>query len=330
MKNMIELSFIVPVYNVEPYIEECLRSILSCSFENKELIIINDGSTDNSESIILSFVKNYSFIKYIKKENEGMSSARNAGLEVANGKYCLFIDSDDVIDSNYIFELIKTAEESNAQIVVGDYYEFSTNHKKLRLDKSNFSGSLINETDRLKKILNLEISFAIWNKLYLTSFLKNNNLKFKVGYWFEDLDFVFKCFYKANEIKKANCIFYGYRQRPGSIMKSISLKILDKIIIANNLKAFLIAENKYEIYKNDFQILYLKMAFSVLYSCFRYKNNKNKLNAQKVAATIISDSNFNHFIGEPLVNRKYLSLFEKLLYYIFHFRLGKIILILYK
>jgi len=324
-----ELSIIIPVYNVEDYLQDCLDSLSNLSYHNKELIIVNDGSTDNSEEVILAFIKKFPAAKYISKTNGGLSSARNAGFEKASGKYCLFIDSDDIVESKYIDNLLVFAASEKAQIVVFDYFEFTESNRKIRYDRSNFSEPLICEEDRLKKILNLDVSFAVWNKLYETSFLKEAKISFKYGVWYEDLDFVFHCFYRAKMIVKANYLIYGYRQRQGSIMNTLSLKTLDKISIAKELKKFLVAEGKFEKYQNDFQILFLKMSFSVIYSSFKNKNLNKKI-AWDIAKTVMRDSDFIFFSKTPLINKSKLSITEKFLFYIFYYNFGRAILILFK
>jgi len=269
------LSIILPIYNIEEYLVECLDSVLSQLRSDYEVILVNDGSTDGSRAIIDQYCLKYPELVIIDKKNEGLSSARNSGMKVARGKYLLFIDGDDLLEPGILEELIGNAESNNADIVVADYYEFEKiEQKRIRYDKSLIDSHLIREEDRLNKLFLIDVSFAVWNKLYRAAFLEKNNLFFLPGYWFEDLDFVFRAFYFANKVVKTDKLLVGYRQRSGSIMKSISLKIMDKMAVMDKIAAFLKTEGKFERYESMYKVLYLKMMFSIVYICM--KNGKDE------------------------------------------------------
>ena len=120
-----KVSLIVPVYNNEKYIGKCIGSILNQTYKNIELIIINDGSKDNSDNIITNFQKTDERIKYIKQENSGPSQARNIGINIATGKYLMFIDSDDTVDKYYVEYMLKEIESNDYDIVCCGYKDIS-------------------------------------------------------------------------------------------------------------------------------------------------------------------------------------------------------------
>ena len=121
---MYKVSIVVPVYNVEKYLNRCLNSLVNQDYKNIEIIIVNDGSPDNSQMIIDKYKKEYSnVIKAFKKKNEGLSEARNFGLKKATGDYIAFIDSDDYVETNMISEMIKCASKNNSDIVVCDIFD---------------------------------------------------------------------------------------------------------------------------------------------------------------------------------------------------------------
>ena len=115
-----KVSVIVPVYNVEKYLAKCLDSLINQEFFNYEIIVVNDGSTDNSQEIIEEYAKRYDIIKDVFKKNGGLSSARNYGLEKASGKYITFVDSDDYVDENMYLKMYEKAKSGNFDIVTSD------------------------------------------------------------------------------------------------------------------------------------------------------------------------------------------------------------------
>jgi glycosyltransferase involved in cell wall biosynthesis len=311
----INVSIIIPVYNVEKYIIECVNSILRCNLYDKEVIFVNDGSTDKSISLLNSLIMGREkFVKVINQPNAGPSAARNTGLKYANGDYITFIDSDDIVHSESIDKMYNIAKQKSADIVVADYYEFNdiSKKKKYRYDKANFYMPLQSEKDRLSKIFFIDISFAVWNKLYRKNFLFENNISFAEGLLFEDLDFVFQCFYFARKIVKANYLYIGYRQRAGSIMKTLNIKALDKLHILNDIRKFLIKENKFEYYKEEYKILHIKMIFSLLFLAFKGRHSKG--NASYIVSTVLNDDFFHAIFHEKLVKKHKLQFKEKILF----------------
>lgn len=121
MMETCKVSIVVPVYNAEKYLDQCLNSLVNQDIENVEIIVINDGSTDSSKSICEKFALNYDRIKFIDKINEGVSVARNVGLDLANGKYITFVDADDYVEKNFCSVLYVKAEEKQSDITICDY-----------------------------------------------------------------------------------------------------------------------------------------------------------------------------------------------------------------
>lgn len=322
MKEKIKVSIIVPFYNVELYFRDFLDSLLPIE-NNCEVLLVNDGSKDSSVSIAKDFTSRFENIKLLTKENGGLSSARNYGFEYATGEYVIFFDSDDYIENrNSIMDMYETAKKYHSDIVVAPYYEFfNLNDKKYRFDKVNFDSDLILLEDRMNKLFNNDISFAVWNKMFNYEFLKKNQLKFKEGIWFEDLEFVFRAFYYANKISKVNNILVGYRQREGSIMKTLSLKILDKIHVLDELYLFLKRNKTIDDFYEKFKILYLRMAFSVIHSTIINKGDSKV--KEDVLNKIFKFSFFNIILMEPLVFKKYLSNVELVMFYLLKYKIIK-------
>lgn len=178
MRKKPKISIIVPVYNVEKYLERCLDSILSQSFNAFELILVNDGSTDNSYKICEKYSYNDKRIKLINKENGGLSSARNAGIEASQGEYIGFIDSDDYIDK-FMYEILYNyAEKNKSDIVICKYKKVDANfgmNENLNYNVEEINYSNFQALNQLYEENNIEF-VVMWNKLYKRSLF--DNIKF--------------------------------------------------------------------------------------------------------------------------------------------------------
>ena len=224
---MTKISVIVPVYNVEKYLSQCLDSIIKQTFTEFECICVNDGSTDNSLSILQEYADKDKRIKIINQENKGLSGARNSALKVVNGKYITFIDSDDFVSSDYLEKLINVAEKENCDIVycrhkmyfsLDNRYENGPNREKL--NKLFHEYSEANKRDKqLKYILDIvENSRSACMKLYKTNVIENNNIVFFEDIYAEE-DFSFNILVNlySQKISILDEEIYYYRKQINSI-----------------------------------------------------------------------------------------------------------------
>ena len=218
---MPKISIIVPVYNVETYLKNCIESILNQTFTDFELILVNDGSKDKSLEICKYYESIDNRIIIIDKTNEGVSSARNAGLDIAIGEYIGFVDSDDYIHPKMYENLYNQIKESKSDIsVCGFEYVYNFNSKLLNTTCNiKESQNILSNVEALEKLRGEDaIAFTVvWNKLYKKDIF--NNLRFKVGVKHEDEFIIHRLLYKANKISYKNNKLYFYLQRQGSIMK---------------------------------------------------------------------------------------------------------------
>lgn len=222
---MVEISIIVPVYNVEEYLEKCIESILNQTFKNFELILVDDGSTDKSGKICDKYEKIDNRIKVIHKNNEGQSSARNAGLDIACGKYIGFVDSDDSIHPRMYEILYDLIQNHNADISCCNYRE---TYKTINKDYEEISLDKIIKMDNIQAVNSLydkDIGIRLvvaWNKLYNRDLF--NDTRYEVGKIHEDEYIAHRLLYKCKKVVYLNAELYYYLQREGSIMSQTSYK----------------------------------------------------------------------------------------------------------
>lgn len=246
-----EVSIVVPVYNVEKYLTRCIDSILKQTFKNFELILVNDGSTDNSLNICKEYLIKDKRIKLISQTNKGLSTARNTGIKRAIGKYICFIDSDDFVEKDYVRLLLSNIKKYKSDISICEYYLTDATGKKYSIEKLNepIDISVLSG----EKIFyyfykdNYVPNVVAWNKLYKKSLFKN--IKYKEGYYFEDEWIALPLFYKARRISFIRVPLYNYVQRQGSIMNTpLTLKkFQDKSLMY---------KERIQFFQNDNPVLY--------------------------------------------------------------------------
>lgn len=237
------VSIIIPVYNVEKYLEECLESAVKQTFNGIEIIAVNDGSSDSSLKILEQYAQQYDNIQIINQENMGLSSARNTGLNHAKGKYVYFLDSDDYIDLNMIEECFGLAENKNLDIINFDaqvFYEsgfesdFNPNY-----NRSNILESSIYTGEEFYQYIISKNAYRspVWLSFYRREFLQKSNLTFYEGITHEDELFSVKAFLLANRVTYHPRAYFHRRLRKGSIMtQAKSLKNIEGYLtVANEL-----------------------------------------------------------------------------------------------
>lgn len=239
MKTETLVTIVIPVYNVERYIGKCIESLQQQTYSNIEIILVNDGTKDNSLNIAQEFANADKRIKIISQENQGLSAARNTGIKNATGEYICFVDSDDFVDKDYINLLLESCIKSNADISVCDFYYIDeNNHVWNRIKKEE---RIFSNIEALKDIFSgSQITEVMtWNKLYKLSLFRDNNIWFPTGKLHEDNFTTYKLYYYANHVALITDKLYYYLQRSNSIMgKKFNTKRLDIIQAVEETKSF--------------------------------------------------------------------------------------------
>ena len=302
------LSVIIPVYNVAKFLPECLNSVINQTYENLEIILVNDGSTDDSGKICDKYALKDDRIKVIHKKNGGLSDARNTGLKVSTGDLIAFLDSDDYLAKDFYEKLITRLQNDNSDIAIGETYYVYPDQIKTD-DRANYYNFKSN-----KKIIssiadksNLIYSCACWNKVYKSELIRNNNLKFPYGLYIEDVPFTFSSIVYSNRISLVKGAILYYRRQEQSILATAKKNRIPFDIFSiydiceeflNNVKLNNTDKNEYKKILNNFEIFnivswffstsqeYRQEFFQVMKTKFKdlkiYKNNYidnwNKLN----------------------------------------------------
>ncbi len=276
-----KVSCIVPVYNVETYLPQCLECLQNQTLKELEVIIVNDGSTDSCGDIAKKYVANNINWKYIEKVNGGLSDARNAGLPHVTGEYLAFLDSDDFVDVDY-YESMVLAMEDDVDMVVSDIHYFSDD-KKVDWIMSGLSDW---PTDTISKKGLLSPMFA-WNKLVRTSFFLDCNVRYPLKTWYEDLPVSTVLFAKSKKINHVSNVVH-YRQRSGSIMSETKNRRIFEIF--NVLK--LVRDKFLELnIMDDFyeEIEYLHIEHCRLYGMFRFIRSDYRKEATEMAISLMQN-----------------------------------------
>lgn len=249
------ISLIVPIYKVEAYLDRCVRSLVAQTYQNLEIILVDDGSPDNCPAMCDAWAERDSRITVIHKENGGLSDARNAGMEIAAGEYIAFVDSDDWVSVHYIEALYRAVQKTGAEIAACDVVvAYDENTQVPPLDTSL---RLCSAEEAIGDILRGSGFRAVaWNKLYRKSILENE--RYPVGKFHEDEFFTYRILAKAKKLVYVDCGLYFYYQRPDSIMNSVSMKHLDALDAYLERLAFL---------KTRYPVLYTKDKFIFCASC---------------------------------------------------------------
>ncbi|MBR1544319.1 MAG: glycosyltransferase [Alphaproteobacteria bacterium] len=211
---MVKISVVVPIYNVELYLSQCLENIVNQTYKNLEIILVNDGSRDSSIDICRAYAKKDKRIKYIYQQNMGLSAARNTGIKNATGDYIHFIDSDDYIPLDYYEKMISALGNTDADIVCSGFY-----FEKHPNESVDFTKSFIytNINDKIQKTFAYKYKY-VWRYLIKRSFVEKQKLSFMVGYYMEDIMFTLPAFANANKIVTVPNAQYFYRHNNKSIL----------------------------------------------------------------------------------------------------------------
>ena len=280
------VTVIIPVYNVEMYLPLCINSILKQTYQNLEIILIDDGSTDDSPGICDTYALKDNRIKVIHQQNQGAAVARNTGLENATGEYIVFVDSDDFINEKMIEKLYIALKQTDSDLSICNFKYTSENGKEIALKETDIKNEVLYTEEIIDKLFqNNNCGYiVIWNKMYKKDLWKQ--IRYPVGVIYEDEAVIHHIFSKCKKVATISDELYYYRQVSGSIMHSErNEKNLDKYLaLADRLMFFKNTVNKENIRKLAYQYWYHYLDDYYYFS----KRNRNSARLKQMKKTLLS------------------------------------------
>ncbi len=301
---MPRISVIVPVYQVELYLSQCIESILKQTFTDFELILIDDGSTDKSGKICDEYAENDVRIHVIHQKNQGLSCARNAGINVAKGKYITFIDSDDMIACDYLKRLLDTIRKHNADISVCQAVDFINEKNLVNHNKTEEIEEVLDSETACIRIYNGDKSISViaCGKLFKIELFKE--LRFPEGRLHEDQAIIPLVFYKAEQIVVINCNLYYYRVRMESITRRrFSIKRYDDLWAIEKCIDFFKIHNEHQILEAALKNRELLIAVYAIYAkrdCVKvpYKYKIRIRSALRYLHNNVSNEKYEYYLAQ--------------------------------
>lgn len=309
-----KISIIVPVYNVEEYIEKCLNSLVNQTLKEIEIIVVNDGTKDNSQKIIDKFVKKYKNVFSYIKENEGLSVARNFGVKKAKGEYIAFLDSDDWVDLNTYEVMYNKAKTCNFDVVVCNLNYVYPN--KIVPFSSGLNKDLLSKKEIHNNMNN--IYPVAWNKIYKKDLLKK--IEFKKGVYFEDVEFSYRLYPNLNNIGVVDNYFNQYLQRANNITNTFDKRLYDYIINWNSIIEYYKKNKIYKKYEKELEYSYVRYLYATFIK--RAINFKDYEEYKKAVKEVIN--NVNEHFPNYCKNKYFYNNLKGLYLICFNYKLAKI------
>ncbi len=244
--NMAKVSIIVPVYNVERYVRKCLNKLIDQTLKDIEIIVVDDGSTDNSAEIVKEYAQKDSRIKYYRKENGGLSDARNYGMKYATAPYIAFLDSDDYVELNIYEKLYQKAQKDEADMVECNFIWAYPRHK--HKNKKDVAKRYHNQSEMLERA-----RVMAWNKLYKRELIEKTKVEFPKGLIYEDIEFFYKLIPYINKVSfiKAGLVYYVQRKK--SIINTQTKRNRDIFQVFDNVIEYYQKKNFYHKFQEELE-----------------------------------------------------------------------------
>ena len=299
-----KVSIIVPVYEVEDYIGKCIKSLLEQTYKDFEVLVVNDGTKDNSIKIANEIVKDDHRFIFLDKENGGLSDARNFGIKQAKGEYLSFLDSDDYFDKEFLTKMINKITSDKADIVICDVALVDEKYHLIREQKNIYSHPI----EGKKAMFDISILNMAQNKLYKKKLF--DEIQYPIGYYYEDRATTYKLFFKAKTISFLNESLFYYLQRNNSITRGLNQqKLDDPLKILAEIETFFKKHKIYDEYRYKFIQNYLLTILSSSVQIASFSDNY-LLDIQKYIQRVDKDiyTIKNIYLLKDITKKKMLAL----------------------
>lgn len=330
--NNVRVSIIVPVYNVEKYIERCLKSLVNQTLKDIEIIIVNDDTPDNSMNLCQEYAKKDNRIKIFNKKNEGLGLTRNYGINQASGEFIAFVDSDDFVEKNFYEKMYESAIRNNSDIVFAEYkiYTYNNEIKYTNAGKIPFNNECVKPKEVLYSMLNIKtdeynnsnMGMSVWRAIYKKKIIEKNDIVFvsEREYISEDICFNFDILENSNLVSFAKGTYYYYCYNSVSLSHSYRKDRMEK---TKNLIHKLIEKakisNEYEKMKTGLNDLFVSYVHGIIKQevnnkQLNFKQKKNNINKilddieLREALNNKNKKNFKNNIFDACMRKKFIFL----------------------
>lgn len=308
---MVKVSIIVPVYNTSKYLEKCLNSILNQTFNDYEIIVIDDGSTDGSTDIIKDYLNKNCNIRAFFQRNKGRGYCRNKGIKLSKGEYICFLDSDDYVQQDFIEKLYTKINNNHFDIVMCNYY--TQNDEKTKKISINIKNDLCSKFE-IKRIIP-SLNNMLWNKMYKADLLKN--IKFNEQRIFEDVDFLYRLYPNLNSIGIVTDYLYYYCIREKSVTNVFDDRWLDLINSMDDVLNYFNDNKLYYSYYEELEYIYVRYLYATIIKNISKSRDYKKLfsvfkKVKKLVREHFPNYKSNSYINEKKIKNIYLKYFNSL------------------
>lgn len=291
-----KISFIVPVYNVEAYLARCLDSIVGQTYRDIEIVVVNDGSTDGSLAIVRRYEAADARIRVVDQPNQGLSAARNAGMELASGDYLWFVDSDDYIAADACERIVRELQAQAYDMAIVGRYRFWEDGDRI-YDPVSWGETAVDGKRYLTETIDRGIFMAsACNKIVRSAFVREHAFSFQRGILYEDLYFTFQCLLQAREVAVVEYPCYFYRQdRAGSIISSIKERDKEVLETIGLLERYVAAVDPGLLETHSFKVLIYGWVGNAV--CFKYPSKKPfSRRANRIVRDILQDQRYRKYV----------------------------------
>lgn len=290
------ISIIIPVYNVGEYIKECLDSILMQTYKDLQIIIVDDGSSDNTMDIVKGYDDKFKDFTILYQKNAGVSVARNTAFDHIKGEYTIYIDPDDFLELNMIENMYNRATKANVDIVISEFYVYyNSKDNRNYVEKYNVDPRKIyNNYEVMDLVLNYELQGQLWNKLFKTELLKRINFSFEPNRYIQDAFPVFKAIYASKGICFIDKPLYYYRQRATSTVHKKNAKLAEDYYHAMSSIINYIKDKDIKVDRKSLNIFRIKVLshFIAHYTNANEENNLKSFKKSKYNELSIKNKDF--------------------------------------
>lgn len=313
---MKKVSVIVPIYNVEKYLDKCLNSLVHQTLEEIEILAINDGSPDESQKIIDRYMQEYpDKVKGLIKPNGGIASVRNFGIEHATGEYIGYLDGDDYVEPDMFEKLYNAAKKEDSDVAICDFFFTYEDHEDPFVEGPYYSS----------KEMMIKLHAVLWNKIYRTDFVRELGIKFIEGYRYEDASYMYKLAPNMKKFVFVNEPMLHYVQRPGSSMASHNHKVKEVVYIFEDIYAYFKEKGFFEDYYEELEYLSIKFSLGQPFrSAVKIKDKQDRKRTLEMLYDLL-DKNFpnwkqNKYLNTmPGLKHKYFKTVNRVTYPIYSF-----------